>query len=100
MLSAIKNWFANFWGSFAGSIVKQAFSAVLAQAGTMAVDLLAAQAMNEVAKLEGSPLPGEVKAKEARKALTAFAIKQGLTVTTSLLNYVIENAVQALKSKE
>lgn len=100
MFDSIKTWFSNFWGSYAGKVVKKAFSAVVSQAGVVAVDLLTARAMQEVTRLESTTDPGTMKADVARKTLEAFALRQGLVVSASLINWAIENAVQALKAKE
>lgn len=85
-------------GSAFQAIVETALQNIFRVASATALDLLAAVAAQKVAELNGAPsLSNDEKRQQALNALQTAAIKEGLQVSQSLLNLILETAVNAAK---
>ena len=79
-------------------IIEEALKNIFTMASATALDLLASVAAQKVAQLNGEPtLSNDEKRQLAFNALQTAAIREGLKVSTSLINLVLETAVNAAK---
>ena len=81
------------------TIVEKALKNILKDALPVAIDLLSAVAIQKVSQVENSGMSNSEKRQQVLNALEAVAIKQGIQVGISVLNLILETAVNANKNK-
>jgi hypothetical protein len=95
---AIKTFLGKVFGSGTFQTVFQtAISNILALTTASAIDLLTQVALKEAGQLEGTGLSSDEKRKAVLDKLKTTAITEGVTVTTTALNLILETAVNSLK---
>lgn len=91
----IGQWFAVVWGRI-GPALNEVFSILFEAVIKGFLSDSWEIAKEEVFQLSASDLPNDEKRREAAKRLKARLIERGLTARDSLINLVIELAVQAV----
>lgn len=95
---AIKAFVSKVFGSGVfQSVFQTAINNILTLTTTVAIDLLTSVALKEAGQLEGTGLSGEEKRKAVLEKLKNTAITEGITVTTTTLNLILETVVNSLK---
>lgn len=95
---AIKAFVGKIFGSSVfQSVFQTAISNILSLTTTVAIDMLTSVALKEAGALEGTGLSGDEKRKAVLDKLKATAISEGVTVTTTTLNLILETVVNSLK---
>lgn len=86
-----------FFGTPAGAVVKDALTTVLERTQKEVLDMLFNEAKTRVTLVENTGLTGDAKRDEVAQYLAKLLNDKGLDVGRSVINYAIENAIQALK---
>lgn len=103
------SWLTNAWnaitrflyGTFAGAVIRNATGNVLRAAGQIGLDLLMAEAMDRTRFLDRmDSMSGEEKHINARTYLQGYAEREGIKVGISILNFIIESALQAMRAEK
>lgn len=91
---------AAFFQGPGGRIVRDAVAGAVSTVGAAVLAVLMEQAKLKVASLDKySNLDGELKAAQVKSYLYKIAAESGVTLTQSLANFILESAVQAVRSK-
>ena len=91
---------SHFLASPGGLVVRGALAGAIQVGGQIGLSLLMQMAQSKIGELEERPIPSEMKGEEARKYLRDYAARLGLKVSTSLINFAVEAAVQALRARQ
>jgi hypothetical protein len=108
---ALKDWFVSLWtrttGAIAkffegpgGYIVRQGLGNAIQVAGTVGLSVLLDIAKSKVMDLDASQMTNDSKRIQAIDYLKSYALSNGMTVSESVLRYVLESAVQAVKGEQ
>ena len=105
---SVRSWFVKTWTNAKGAIalffegpgglvIRQALGTVIDQAGAIGVSMLLDVAKQRVTMLNPSSMTNDAKRIQALDFLKGYALKQGIQTSDSLLRYVLETAVRAVK---
>jgi len=89
-----------FFKTPGGLIIRDALASAIQVAGVIGTSVLLEEAKKRVKNLDDQTLPNAVKAIDARDYLIGYAGRVGVNVSTSLINMLVEIAVQALRSEQ
>lgn len=99
-LASIANAVRSFFQGPGGKIVRDAVAGAIETVGAAALAVLLEQAKVKVSSLDKySNLDGDLKAAQVKSYLFKVAAESGVTLTTSMANFILESAVQAVRSK-
>ena len=108
---SIKTWFVGLWTTARGAVakffegpggvvVRDALGTAIHTAGAIGISLLLDVARQKVVQLEPVVGTGEFKREQALNYLKGFATQQGIQVSESVLRYILETAVQAVRGNK
>ena len=89
-----------FWNGPGGRIVQDATAEAVATVGRVGLSMLMEAGKAKAAEVERLSLPGSQKQGQVKDYLEAYGKNLGLQVSTSLLLWVVETAVQAMKAEK
>jgi len=87
------------WIDEAGRIVRLVLARLLRAVGEAALNTLINAARAKAAELEDTSLPNPVRFSTLTNFLSELARAQGLTLQKSVINFIAETGVQAMKAE-
>lgn len=88
-----------FFNGPGGRAVRLAIAGALQTVGAAAFTVLMDKAKERVRALEHTSLNNELRQADVRSKLRDLAAREGIKLSESLLNFILESAVQAVKAE-
>lgn len=100
-LSRIGSAVLAFFKSPGGKVIRDAVAGAVQTVGEATLALLLARAKDKVASLDKySNLSGDLKAAQVKSFIFDIAAQSGVQLSTSLANFILESAVQAVRGPQ